>query len=76
VTVDKAVVTVTVTGTQLPDPAAPDSPAAPDEAGKTVMYLVLVLVPVTVVVGPVSEVEASPSFPVTPAAPDSPGIVA
>ena len=48
-TVAKAVVTVTVTGTQLPDPlapAAPDAPAfplapadpaAPDEAGRTVM---------------------------------------
>lgn len=77
VTVDKAVVTVTVTGAQLPDPAAPlspDEPAAPDEAARTVMYLVEVLVPVRVVVGPVSE--ASPPLPVTPADPDSPGKVA
>lgn len=88
VTVDNAVVTVTVTGTQLPDPDAPAAPeapaaplapadpAAPDEAGRTVMYLVEVLVPVIVVVGPVSEAETSPCTPVTPAAPDSPGKVA
>lgn len=42
-TVDKAVVTVTVTGTQLPDPdapafpLAPADPAAPEGAGRTVM---------------------------------------
>ena len=81
-TVDKA--TVTVTGAQLPEPAAPLSPddplapddaLAPDEAGKTVMYLVEVLVPVIVVVGPVSEAAAW-LFVVTPAAPDSPGRVA
>lgn len=79
VTVDKAVVTVTVTGTQLPDPeapAAPTAPAAPEEAGTTVIYFVEVLVPVIVVVGPVSLAETSPSTPVTPAAPDSPGRVA
>lgn len=76
VTVDSAVVTVTVTGAQLPDPATPLSPddplapadaAAPDEAGRTVMYFVDVLVPVMVVVGPVSE---------APADSDSPGKVA
>ena len=65
-TVDRAVVTVTVTGTQLPDPDAPAAPeapvdpAAPDEAATTVIYLVEVLVPVIVVVGPVSEAETSP----------------
>jgi hypothetical protein len=85
VTVDRAVVTVTVTGTQLPDPAAPEAPAAPlapadpaapDGAGDTVRYLVKVLVPVIVVVAPVSEAEASPCAPVEAAAPDSPGRVA
>lgn len=85
-TVDRAIVTVTVTGTQLPDPlpptpplsAAPDPPAgpeAPDDAGITVMYLVEVLVPVIVVVNPVS-VAAACSFVVTTAASDSPAKVA
>jgi hypothetical protein len=69
VTVDKAVVTVTVTGTQFPDPeapAAPDAPlapadpAAPEETGITVIYFVEVLVPVIVVVGPVSLAETAP----------------
>ncbi len=64
VMVDRAVVTVTVTGTQLPvsTPKALDAPiAAADgaaleaEAATTVTYLVEVLVPVTVVVIPASE---------------------
>ena len=82
--VDKAVVTVTVTGTQLPAPAAtlaPDDPLSPDdpsppadppapaETADTVTYWVEVSVPVTVVVG-------SASLPVAPAPPDTVGRVA
>ena len=80
VTVLNAVVTVTVTGAQVPLAAAPPAPApalplaaapaapdAPDDTAITVTYFVLVLVPVIVVVGPVSEATFS-----TPPAPEPP----
>lgn len=80
VTVERAIVTVTAGGQLLAPPvtAAPSAPLAaappasppelPVDAGRTVIYLVDVEVPVIVVVGPPSEV-ATPSAPEVIAAP-------
>lgn len=83
-TVERA--TVTVTGAQLaapvrapefpeasdPDPVPELPEATPDEAGRTVMYLVEVEVPLRVVVpeeDPAPAAEAAPSAPEFPPAP-------